>query len=33
MSRTSEQKKDDDLLWGCFVNWIETLEKVEKKES
>ena len=33
MSRTPEKEKDDDLLWGCFVNWVETLEKVEKIET
>lgn len=31
-----ENEKDDadsDLLWGCFVNWVETLEKVKKGKA
>ncbi len=28
-----ESKKEEEqsyLLWGCFVNWAVTLEKIEK---
>ena len=34
MSEDSEKKPDakreDYLLWGCFVNWAATLEKIDK---
>jgi len=30
MSVANEKRGDSDLLWGCFVGWVETLEKVEK---
>jgi hypothetical protein len=34
MSETSKEKPDDEqklpLMWGCFVNWSATLEKIEK---
>lgn len=33
MSEASDERKNPDLLWGCFVGWIETLEKVEKKKA
>lgn len=23
-----EKKKMPDLLWSCFVNWLNTIEKV-----
>ncbi len=23
-------KREDYLLWGCFVNWSATLEKIDK---
>jgi hypothetical protein len=23
-------KREDYLLWGCFVNWAGTLEKIDK---
>jgi hypothetical protein len=31
MESGEKENKDQDLLWGCFVNWMETLEKVEGK--
>ncbi|MGB6527350.1 MAG: hypothetical protein WBF33_04520 [Candidatus Nitrosopolaris sp.] len=27
-----KNKRDTDLLWNCFVNWAETLEKIEGAE-
>jgi hypothetical protein len=32
MSEAEKARKDPDLLWGCFVNWMETLEKVEGRK-
>jgi len=26
-------KRDTDLLWNCFVNWAETLEKIERSRK
>jgi hypothetical protein len=26
----TNEKTSPDLLWGCFVGWVETLEKAEK---
>ncbi len=23
-------KREDYLMWGCFVNWAATLEKIDK---
>ena len=33
MGEADKAKKDPDLLWGCFVNWMETLEKVEERKK
>jgi len=33
MSEANEEEGDSDLLWGCFVGWVETLEKVEKRKT
>lgn len=33
VSEGKEGKEDSDLLWGCFVNWVETLEKVDEKKG
>jgi hypothetical protein len=33
MSEEEVAKGDSDLLWGCFVNWVETLEKVEGRKK
>jgi hypothetical protein len=29
----SGKESSPDLLWGCFVDWVETLEKVEKGQA
>jgi hypothetical protein len=26
----SDDKTNSDLLWECFVGWVETVEKAEK---
>ena len=28
-----KNKIDTDLLWNCFVNWAETLEKIESSRK
>lgn len=28
-----KRQKDTDLLWNCFVNWAETLEKIQKSRK
>jgi hypothetical protein len=28
-----KNKRDTDLLWTCFINWAETLEKIEKSRK
>jgi hypothetical protein len=33
LSEASEEKGNSNLLWGCFVGWVETLEKVEKRRN
>jgi len=33
MCEEEKAKSDPDLLWGCFVNWMETLEKVEGRKE
>ena len=35
VAETKSTEKDNvegSLLWDCFVNWANTLEKLEKKE-
>lgn len=27
---SDKEWSDTDLLWDCFVNWAETLEKIRK---
>jgi hypothetical protein len=29
-SQKNSSKRDEDLMWGCFVNWAATLEKIDK---
>jgi hypothetical protein len=29
----AQEKKAPDLLWTCFVNWLNTLEKAFKLDS
>jgi hypothetical protein len=31
LNEADEDSGGSDLLWGCFVGWVETLEKVEKR--
>ncbi|MFX1452512.1 MAG: hypothetical protein ACFFCM_16870 [Promethearchaeota archaeon] len=26
------ENKNPDLLWSCFINWLNTLEKVLSKD-
>jgi hypothetical protein len=33
MSEGEKAQRDPDLLWGCFVNWVETLEKIEERKG
>ena len=28
-----KNKRNTDLLWNCFVNWAETLEKIERSRK
>ena len=30
---TEQNKKMPDLLWSCFINWLNTIEKVLNKEQ
>jgi len=27
---SDKKRSGTDLLWDCFVNWAETLEKIQK---
>jgi len=31
----SQERDEDaqDLLWNCFTNWADTLERIEKHKS
>jgi RNAse (barnase) inhibitor barstar len=33
LGEAKEKVRNPDLLWECFVNWVETLEKVEKGKT
>jgi len=28
--KKNDSKREEDLMWGCFVNWAATLEKIDK---
>jgi hypothetical protein len=32
-SEGKEEGEGPDLLWECFINWVETLEKVRKEKA
>jgi hypothetical protein len=33
LGEAKEKAGPSDLLWECFVNWVETLEKVERGKT
>jgi len=30
---TDKKRHSTDLLWGCFINWAETLEKIQETKK